>query len=52
MGLGEGSRLGRRNLSFLTGVGLGDTTFAGFVINVVFSWGVTFSSWGGVGGED
>jgi hypothetical protein len=44
--------VGRRNLSFFTGVGLGDTTLVGFVINVVFSSGVTFSSRGGMTGED
>jgi len=53
VGLGEGAPgVGRRNLSSFTGVGLGDIAFVGFVINVVFSSGVTFSSTGGITGED
>jgi protein crumbs len=53
VGLDDGAPgVGRRNLSSFTGVGLGDTALVGFVINVVFSSGATFSSTGGMTGED
>jgi hypothetical protein len=53
VGFSEGAPgVGRRNLSSFTGVGLGDIAFVGFVIKVVFSSGVTFSSTGGMTGED